>query len=207
MDKSRAGFDDLKQIRTIMERSSIFLSLSGFSGLIVGVIGIAASILMAKFCHGILLTTEVLQRIRLDTGLQTQLTIVLLTALSLSLSAAFLFSLNKAKRTHLPIFHKVSRSFAVHFFMPLLTGGIIITIIALRGYYDLILPSTLVFYGLSLLNASKYTLHEIVFLGVISIGLGILAMIFIPYTIFFWGAGFGLCTTIYGLILYSKYEK
>lgn len=207
MDDSKAGLDDLKQIRAIMERSSTFLSLSGFAGVIVGIIAIAASIAIVMLCNSHLLTTVVLRGIQSDETLRNQIVLVFTAALLLSVASAFVFSLRKAKRKALPIFNKVSLSFATHFFIPLIVGGFFIIGLASKNYYDLVLPSMLIFYGISLLSASKYTLPEISFLGIGSLGLGLLAVFFVPYALLLWAAGFGICTIGYGLFIYSKYEK
>jgi hypothetical protein len=207
MTDSKASLDDLKQIRTIMERSSTFLSLSGFSGMVVGLIAIATSIAIGVLGNGYLLTSETLERVKTDGSLRTSILVVFIVSLAMSVASAFIFSLRKSRRKKLPIFNLVSLSFALHFFMPLLTGGIFIVVLALKGYYDLLLPSMLIFFGLSLVSASKYTLHEIAFLGFCALGLGLLAAVLIPYSLLLWAAGFGVCTIGYGLFLYSKYEK
>lgn len=207
MSEAKNALDDLKQIRSIMERSSTFLSLSGFSGVIVGVIAIAASIVIGSLCKGHLVTSEVLEKLKLDGNFRTLIALIFIVTLALSLTSAFLFSLRKSKQKSLPIFNKVSQSFASHFFAPLLTGGIFIIVLISKGYYDQILSSMLIFYGLALVSASKYTLPEIAFLGICSLGLGLVAAFLVSYSLLLWAAGFGFCTIGYGLFLYSKYEK
>ena len=71
----------------------------------------------------------------------------------------------------------------------------------------LVAPTTLVFYGLALYNAGKYTLDEIRYLGVSEIILGLLGCIFIGYGLLFWVLGFGVLHIFYGFIMWWKYER
>lgn len=68
-------------------------------------------------------------------------------------------------------------------------------------------PTTLVFYGLALVNASKYTLPDIRLLGISEIVLGLIAMFRIGNGLECWAAGFGLLHIIYGAMMYYKYER
>ena len=74
------------------------------------------------------------------------------------------------------------------------------------GYF--LLPSImLVFYGLALINASKYTLEDIRHLGYCEIVLGLLSAWFIGYGLLFWAIGFGVLHIVYGTIMYFKYDR
>jgi len=69
------------------------------------------------------------------------------------------------------------------------------------------LPSvTLVFYGLALVNASKYSLSDIRSLGLIELVLGLLAFWLIGYGLLIWAIGFGLVQLVYGLLIQKKYS-
>lgn len=67
--------------------------------------------------------------------------------------------------------------------------------------------TTLVFYGLALVNGSKYTLHEVQYLGFSEIILGLGATFITDYSIELWAIGFGVLHIIYGAWMYYKYEK
>ena len=75
-----------------------------------------------------------------------------------------------------------------------------------KGYIGVVAPLTLIFYGLALVNASKYTLTEIRSLGLIEIILGLIAFQFIGYGLLFWSIGFGLLHILYGLAMHIKYK-
>ncbi|MES2397617.1 MAG: hypothetical protein V4549_16525 [Bacteroidota bacterium] len=68
-------------------------------------------------------------------------------------------------------------------------------------------PSSLLFYGLALINASKYTLNDIRYLGICEIVLGLIASLYIGYGLLFWAAGFGVLHIVYGAVMYYKYER
>ena len=73
--------------------------------------------------------------------------------------------------------------------------------------FGLVAPTTLLFYGLALYNAGKYTLDEIRYLGVSEIILGLLGCIFIGYGLMFWALGFGVLHIVYGFMMWWKYER
>ena len=82
-----------------------------------------------------------------------------------------------------------------------------VLILAWHGAVSLVAPVTLIFYGLALVNAGKYTTPEIVVLGIAEIVTGLAAAVWLPYGIWFWGAGFGFYHIIYGITLYHKYDR
>jgi len=89
---------------------------------------------------------------------------------------------------------------------PLVTGGLFSLILIIKGQYGLIASILLLFYGLALLAGSSYTFKEVRWLGVLEILLGLTALLFPGYGLWFWVLGFGLLHIIYGLIVYKKYE-
>jgi hypothetical protein len=91
--------------------------------------------------------------------------------------------------------------------VPLISGGLFCIIMVLNGYSGMVAPATLVFYGLALMNASKYTYEHVKFLGLVEIALGLLAGIFINNGLLFWALGFGIAHMLYGIIAYFTFEK
>lgn len=57
------------------------------------------------------------------------------------------------------------------------------------------------------MNASKYTLGTVKYLGLTCAALGLINTQFLGYGLYFWAAGFGLCHIVYGLIMYNKYDR
>ena len=91
--------------------------------------------------------------------------------------------------------------------IPMVAGGLFILGMLQYGEWRFVAPCYLVFYGLALVNASKYTLTDIRYLGYGEIALGLINMQFIGFGLYFWSAGFGVLHIIYGAIMWWKYER
>jgi hypothetical protein len=73
--------------------------------------------------------------------------------------------------------------------------------------YDLIPAASLIFYGLALINGSKYTLGEVRYLGFAQLITGFIALWFVGSGLYFWAFGFGILHIIYGVAMWWKYER
>lgn len=189
--------DDLKAIREMMEKSSKFLSLSGLSGVMAGVSALAGAVFAYVYLHS---CTEIGYR---------QIITLVITALLVLLFAfgfALFFSWKKAKRNNQKLFNRLTWRILYNMAVPLVTGGILSLIMIYRGHGEFVASITLIFYGLSLINASKFMMDEIHYLGLTEVILGILSAVFICHGLLFWTIGFGLCHIIYGVIMYRKYD-
>lgn len=193
--------DDLKAIREMMEKSTKFLSLSGLSGISAGITAIIGAVIAyfyiskAQFQNGALTKGNMI-------FLSTGSLVVLVVAFSL----AVYFSGRKARRKNQKLINKASLNTLYNLAVPLITGGIICLIMILKGSSEWLASITLIFYGLALVNASKYTFEEVNYLGITEIVIGILAAIFTDTGLIFWTIGFGVCHILYGIILYRKYD-
>ena len=94
----------------------------------------------------------------------------------------------------------------IHLFIPLLAGGIFSLLLIWHNNITLVASTTLIFYGLALVNAGKFTFGEIHYLGLSEIVLGLLAGFFLNYGLLFWALGFGLLHIVYGWVIYKKYQ-
>jgi preprotein translocase subunit YajC len=193
--------EDIKAIREMMEKSTKFLSLSGLSGIIAGITAIAG----AAFAYFYLLRDPSLTDYN-----HTQETFILLTdallVLFISVGFGIYFSHKKAKKNKQKLFNSVTKRLLYNLALPLIAGGIFSFIFLLRGNIGIVASATLLFYGMALINASKFTFEEIHYLGITEIVLGLLAAIFMYKGILFWTIGFGFCHILYGLIMYKKYD-
>ena len=193
--------EDLKAIREMMEKSSKLLSLSGLSGVLAGITAIVG----ATFAYLFVLDNPS------ATGFtRIQEMMILLTdalvVLFVSIGFGIYFSAKKARKSKQKLFNQVMLKTIYNLSIPLIAGGILSIISLVRGDVEIIASTTLIFYGLALVNASKYTFEEIHYLGITEIILGITAAIFLYNGIIFWTIGFGFCHIIYGVIMYKKYD-
>ena len=193
--------EDIKAIRDMMEKSSKFLSLSGLSGIIAGVTAIAG----AAFAWLYILSNP--SATGLDRLQQIEVLLVdALIVLLVTIGFGIYLSAKKAKKNHQKLFNKVTLKTVYNLSIPLIAGGVYSLLCIYRGDVEIVAATTLIFYGLALVNVSKYTFDEIHYLGITEIVLGIAAAVFLYHGIIFWTIGFGICHIIYGLIMYKKYD-
>jgi hypothetical protein len=202
---------DLQAIRDIMERSSKFLSLSGLAGIFAGVCALtgaaAASFLILgqRQIH----FGDYIQELAIPSSREIGLYLTLdaLAVLTLAVLGAIFFSQRKARKVGQKFWTNSTKRLLVHLMIPLVSGGILIMILVSRNNLELVAPIMLIFYGLALVNAGKFTFGEIHYLGLTEIVLGILAAVFIRQGLLFWTIGFGLMHIIYGSIMYYRHER
>ena len=201
----------LTEIRAIMERSSRFISLSGLSGVGAGVVALAG----AGAGHWFLRREYGDQGyLRLLESTEQERTLVLPYLMALAaamigaaLAVAIFFTLRRARRTGTGLWNTLGRRLAMSLAIPLVAGGLFCLALFVRGAVSLVIPGMLLFYGLALLNASKYTLDEIRWLGLTQIALGLAAVLLPGAGLLFFALGFGLGHIGYGLLMYNRYER
>ena len=216
MNQQQQGLEALQDIKRIMERSSRFISLSGWSGVAAGLCALAGAGLavsrMANYKHlryDDLSTRGGLpvQRGNLLGQLSTELLLIAIGVLIASVTLAFLFTYIRSRKTNLPIWSPTARRLMWNTLVPLVVGGIVALNMLQMGYYLHIAPLCLIFYGLALLNGSKYTLGEVKYLGYGQIILGLLNLWQPGYGLIFWALGFGVLHIVYGVVMWWKYER
>jgi len=192
---------DIRDIKKMMDKSSQFISLSGLSGVLAGVYALAGACAVNE------IMSQNYGNITLESTSFKLIVAIAIIVLVLSIATGFVLSAHKAKRNGDTIWNSTSKRMASNFLIPLVTGGIFAVLLLKNGYYGLIAPITLIFYGLACVNASKYTLRDIRYLGLTVIVIGLVATWFIGYGLLFWALGFGVCHILYGSIMYFKYDR
>lgn len=190
--------EDLKLIRSMMERSSKFLSLSGLSGIGAGIIALIGAyaahlILQEKLCIS---------------GYPIR-DLFLLATITLIAAAmcGFYFSLRKARKSNSKFWMPATKEILKDFTIPMITGGLFCLIMIYHNRTVFIAPSMLIFYGLALVHVGSRTYGEIKYLGFCEIILGLLAAVFIANGLIFWTIGFGVLHIVYGALMYWKYDS
>ena len=187
---------DISDIRSMMERSSKVLSLSGLSGVSAGVVAIAG-VLFAQWVH---------TRVPPENA-RTYLVIDALVVLVLALGLSFLFSARMAKKKGLPLWTNTAKYLLTDLAIPLFAGGALCLALVVKDAFSLIPGTMLVFYGLALVSASKYALKELRYFGFMQLGLGILAVFLTQEGLDIWAIGFGAMHIVYGSWMYFRYEQ
>ncbi len=204
MEANNKYHTDISEIRSMMERSTRFLSLSGWSGVLAGIYALAASF----FAYRIMADARVIG-IYLETEKSSisRMLILALCTLILAVGTAVVFAMGKSRKSGQNIWTPVARRLVYNMAVPLATGGVLSAIMFAHSLILFIPAVMLLFYGLTLWTAGKFTFEEIKHLGLISIILGLAAAYYPAFGLLFWAIGFGLMHIIYGIYLHVKYEK
>ena len=205
MDKQNY-LEDLKEIKEIMNRSSRFISLSGLSGVSAGVF----ALLGAYAAYEIVYSNQnylIYRSATITSESILNLFLVALATLFGAISTGIYFTTRQSRKLKQKVWDAQSRRLLINLAIPLVTGGVLALLLLKEGYIGLVAPLTLIFYGLALVNASKYTLTELRSLGILEIILGLIGVYYIGYGLIFWAFGFGILHIVYGLMMHFKYQQ
>lgn len=194
--------NDIRDIKQMMDRSTQFLSLSGLAGVMAGIYA-----LIGAFGAARIIDSHNGQYITLESAAFKAIILIAVGVLVLSVITALVLSHFKAKKRSEQLWNNSSRRLLVNFLIPMATGGIFTLLLLRHEVYGLVAPVTLIFYGLACVNASKYTLTYVRYLGITIIIIGLLCTEFSGYGLLFWALGFGLCHIVYGSLMYFKYDR
>jgi hypothetical protein len=206
MTEEKEHLQAITDIRSMMERSSRCISLSGLSGVFSGIFAlIGAYLAIDRF-------ETASDNYRVIGGAELiDITIFFFeiagAVLVSSLLVGTLLTIRNSKRKGIKIWDNSTKRLLINLAIPLIAGGLFCLVLLFHGIIGLVAPATLIFYGLALLNASKYTFDDIRYLGLCEIVLGLAGSFFIGYGLLFWSIGFGLLHIIYGAVMYFKYER
>lgn len=198
--------EDLVHIRSMMERSSRFISLSGLSGVFAGLSALLGGVYVYQLfkANGIEYFEDNHQLY--STSLITELILAAFVILFFALAFGIFFTVRKSKKLNLPIWTSATKNMLFNLAIPLIAGAVFCFALVYHQMFILVAPSTLIFYGLALLNAEKYTYSDIKYLGFSEVILGSIALFFVGYGLVFWILGFGILHIFYGLLLFKKYK-
>ncbi|QEC51386.1 hypothetical protein EDD80_101107 [Anseongella ginsenosidimutans] len=205
--KEEDVYSELSAIRNLMERSAKFISLSGLSGILAGTYALAGGWLAYRLVYRESGGIQVREYYLSDPLLWKQLALIAAGVLALSLATGVWLSVRKARKQQEDCWNAGSKRLLASLTVPLLSGGLFILIMLLRGQYGIIVPACLLFYGLALVSGSQYTFSDVKWLGFCEIFLGLLAALVPGYGLIFWITGFGLLHIIYGIVMHFKYDR
>ena len=215
MQETQAPLEAIQDIKKMMERSSRFISLSGWSGISAGFCALAGAAIAYIKIRGYMssnqsdtpeITDNVLIGLR-GGALINDLIGIAISVFITALLLAFFFTYMRSKKNNTPMWDPVSRRLLWNLLIPLAIGGICLLRILQMGFIGFVAPCSLIFYGLALLNASKYTLGEIRYLAIGQLILGAINLWMMGYGLYFWAIGFGALHIVYGVMMWRKYER
>lgn len=206
-------YSDLRQIRSLMERSRYFIGLSGLSGIGAGLsalLGVAAyALYRAAAGEAVLGNPERLFDNAAHPWGIAVLPFLLVTAgvvVTLALLASYVFTQRRVSRLGHRIHDAKTYKLIANLAVPLFVGGAFCLALLVYGLPGLIAPATLIFYGLALLNGSNFVSEQLRVLAYLELGLGLLSLTVPGYGLYFWAAGFGVLHIAYGAWMYRKYD-
>jgi len=206
MSNPAQSLETLHDIKRMMERSSRFISLSGWSGIAAGICALAgAGFARQRIIH--YYQSEYLQIPGAITKLKYDLIFIAILTFIAAFTFASFFTFLKSRKEGVAIWGTTARRLMWNTFLPLACGGFLIWHLIENDGYGMVAPASLIFYGLALVNGSKYTMGEVRWLGYGEIILGIVNLWFPGRAIIFWALGFGVLHIIYGFAMWWKYER
>jgi hypothetical protein len=198
---------DIQDIKELMNKSSQCLSLSGLSGVLAGLYALIGAWLAFKTIYVEYKIDTSYSSISIPQNIIVKLCIIAGAVLIASILTGITLSVRKAKKQNETIWNAASKRLLINFAIPLISGGVFILFLVEKEILNLVAPLTLIFYGLACVNASKYTLRDVRYLGITMILLGLIATWFINFGLVFWALGFGVCHIVYGSMMYFKYDR
>jgi hypothetical protein len=205
--KMRKPEEELAEIKSMMERSTRFLSLSGLSGVLAGLYALAAAGLAWYWIYfpcsswgegaANLSFREILNRLLL-LGLATLIAAV---------STAYFLSKKKGSNSSQLFWTPASKRFLQALFLPVALGGFFCFALLHERAFGLIPAATLIFYGIGLVQSAQFTLGEIKNLGFTQLALGLIAAFFPDFGLLCWALGFGAFHVVYGALMYFRHER
>ncbi len=194
---SNTPLEQLSAIKQMMEQSSRFVSLSGWSGIVAGSLALAGAYVANLVLHSASYKQDMIHQLWLIGGL------VFVAAFT----ASFLFTYRTSQKRGIPIWGHAAKRLLWNTFLPIAIGGIFILKLVDLEMYSLVAAVSLLFYGLGLVNGSKFTLGEVRFLGYGELLLGLFDLAVPGYSLWCWAIGFGVLHIIYGIIMWSRYDR
>ena len=198
---------DIQDIKSMMAQSSRFISLSGLSGVLAGIYSLIGAWFAYRTIYFDTSTSGNYKNLIISEDAIYKLVFIAGAVLLLSLFTGVFLSQRKAIKQKESIWNQTSKRLVINFSIPLATGGVFILYLIEKDILGLVAPLTLIFYGLACVNASKYTIGDVRYLGLIQIVLGLLSLWFLGYGLLFWTLGFGVGHILYGSIMYFKYDR
>jgi hypothetical protein len=208
MKKDTDYLQDIEEIRSLMEKSSKFISLSGWAGIFAGIFALMGSYIALTYLdfnpQSLSVDTESnpFQQKQIFSVVQLALLVFLL-----AISFALFFTHRRAKRKDELLWTPTAKRLVMNMAVPLFTGGILILLFISKGFIGFVAPFSLLFYGLALFTISKFTFDEVKILGLIEILLGLISVYKVSLGLLFWAIGFGVVHIVYGIYVYFKYER
>ena len=206
MEKTRDYHQDIADIKAMMNKSSKFLSISGWSGVMAGIYALIGAYVAHTLLPFNAYTLSYNSTTQMDHS-AGYLVALAMAVLLLAVGTAIYLSGQRAKKAGEKSWNPTSKRLILQMAIPLFTGGILMVNLLFMGLTGLLAPLSLVFYGLAIYQAGQYSYKELKILGLLQILLGLISSIHLELSLLYWAFGFGFLHIIYGLLVHLKYQR
>lgn len=210
MESHKKHMDDLSEIRSMMEKASKFISLSGLAGVLAGIYAIIGAGVAYWYFYIFLPKAQeplIFQSIGFENSTILFMLILAVIIFFMAFASAIVLTTKNSKKKKLPIWDHSSRRLLLNLAIPVFAGVVFVLALLYYGNYYLVVPATIIFYSLALINGGHFTFSDIRFLGYIELVIGLLSLFLIDYALILWTICFGFLHIVYGIMMYLKYEK
>ncbi len=210
MESHKKHIDDLSEIRSMMEKASKFISLSGLAGVLAGIYAIIGASIAYWYFYIFLPKAQkplIFQSLGFEDSSVVFLLLLAICIFFLAFTSAVILTTKNSKKKRLSIWDHSSKRLLLNLAIPVLAGVVFVLALLFYGTYYLVVPATIIFYGLALINGGHFTFSDIRFLGYIEIIIGLISLFLLDYALILWTICFGALHILYGIIMYYKYEK
>lgn len=179
--------DNLRFIRSTMERAGAFTAVPGWGGVAMGISALGAAYLANA-------QTSDAAWLR-----------IWLTELVVALVLASCTMTLKARRARVPLFVGPASRFAMSFAPPVLAGGALTWALAANGQYDLLPAVWLLLYGSGVIAGGVSSVRVVPIMGMMFFVLGVVALLGVISGDLLMAAGFGVLHIVFGSIVAWRY--
>ena len=189
-----------------MTNKGSFFSISGRGGIVLGLILLLTVYLLFKITDGYAYYGDGFSQLPI---FLLEIAIIVLTILATLICLIIIWyrAKRRAKKSEVKLWSKLAKKQRLHLLVPLFVLGLILIIIANKGYYNFITPLSLAFYGLILLNMQKFGSNKLIALAIAQLLLALAAYFIVDKEFIFLGLGFGVLTIIYGLFTLNQKKQ
>jgi phosphoribosylaminoimidazole (AIR) synthetase len=157
MQENKQSLEELNEIKSLMIKSTRFLSLSGLSGVSAGIVALICSYIAFiilgddSVLRSVDYDAPVIQKYRWISIDSVKLLVVDgVVALFLAIVFGFYFTWRKARKSQQKVFTSIAFRMITNLAIPLFVGGVFALAALYYKDYYLIAPLTLIFYGLAI---------------------------------------------------------
>lgn len=182
------AMENLRFIRETMERSASFTAVSGWAGVAMGAVALAAAAVA-----------------RLQQDPRVWLAVWLLAA-AVSFAVAVGGMAVKSRSVGMPLFSGPGRKFASSFAPPIVVGGLLTVALFVAGEIRLLPGTWLLLYGAAVVTGGAHSVRVVPLMGAVFMATGAVALLAPPaWADAFMALGFGMLHVVFGLVIARKH--